>query len=313
MRSTVGQNHQVPPHPSPDSPLSGPGDVRDALLRRGELLDLDHRSETQGAELKSLTASLKATLSDGGEALRLDPIADAALLEWLGSREPVNPLSGPIDLADRTDSDRRVFAWTHPQLVASEWQGSRPTNVVWVALSLGLPDRLAEILDPAAPTLDPEQADTAVFYSIWNTEAVLSGLGRGRDLIVGTKAQLQAELPALRTFVTMSPIPGFRKWVQSEHPDVGPDHPLLRELCAEYLTSFGTRARLIDPVARFHMGNGARLLRIVAEADPSPSGQDRSFALMANYRYGPEDLSANAESLANGQPALGAEVSALLP
>lgn len=184
---------------------------------------------------------------------------------------------------------------------------TRPLNVLWVALCEGTPSVLAEILDPRSMLLDPAQADTAVFYSIWNAEPGLSGIGRGRELVIGATGLLSQELPRLGTLTTMSPVEGLRDWCGSERP---PADALAA--CARYLTTTGDDGRLLDPVARFHMGNGARLWRLLADADDSPRGLARSYGIMANYRYCPEDLDANRELLADGTPALGRDVAALI-
>jgi malonyl-CoA decarboxylase len=200
----------------------------------------------------------------------------------------------------------------HPSLV------DRPLNVVWVALWQWVPHDLDAVLDPAAPTGDPAAADTAAFYSIWNVEPGLVGLPGGRTLLIGAMAALRAELAGLSTFVTLSPIPGLRRWLDADaaasSPPDGtppPEGELLRA-CARYLTSLRDDGRPLDAVARFHLGNGARLLSICAGADRSERGMDRSFGLMANYRYEPEDRDANRMALAAGEVVVGDEVAALL-
>ena len=244
-----------------------------------------------------------------------EPAELAALLR----REPVNPVDGGDDpvvferaLADRTDADRRVFVLVHPD------DPERPRTVVWVALHVGVPSSLTELLDDR-PTTDPAAADTAVFWSIWNADRDVAGVGTGVDLIVGAAAALHDELPGLTTFVTLSPAPGFRRWVESaEEADgidpeaVASDPDVQARAAAQYLTARRPDGRPLDPVARFHLRNGARLWRIDPGADTSERGRQRSFGLMVNYRYEPEDRAANRELLDRGGVAVGEDVRALL-
>ena len=278
------------------------------LERRAELLSRRARTDAEQHDLDDLTRALRDILAGEPAVRRLELEPAGGLAHRLAALEPVNPVHGEADLRDRFDVDRRVFVLEHPALV------DRPMNVVWVALRRGLPDGLADVLDPALPPDDPRAADTAVFYSIWNAEPGLAGLGRGLDLLEGALGQLASELPGLSTFVTLSPIPGFRRWAATHEVGLDDRCPAedLRRACALYLTGLGANGRLLDPVARFHMGNGARLLRVRAGADTSPRGRERAWGLMANYRYGPEDRAANREALAAGSPAIGDDVAGLL-
>jgi malonyl-CoA decarboxylase len=289
----------------PDSPTP------EQLERRAELLA--HCGPDDAVELAELTETLRRALR--GEQLRvrrLSPDRDGAVIDRLAAAEPVHPFRGPDDLADRLADDRRCFVLEHPSLA------DRPLNVVWVALWQGVPHDLAAVLDPTAPTGDPAAADTAAFYSIWNVEPGLVGLPGGRTLLTGAMAALRAELAGLSTFVTLSPIPGLRRWLEADaaapSPPDGeppPEGELLRA-GARYLTSLRDDGRPLDAVARFHLGNGARLLSICAGADRSERGMDRSFGLMANYRYEPEDRDANRTSLAAGDVVVGEQVASLL-
>ncbi len=297
-------------------------DVSALVDRRAALLA--DRSPDARTELDGVTAELREALDGRSPRVRrvtADEPGD--LLQRLAAAEPVHPIRGDDDLADRLDDDRRCFVLEHPLLPG------RPLNVVWVALWQGVPTDLSAVLDPSAPTADPTAADTAAFYSIWNVEPGLVGLPGGRALLGGVVEQLREELPGLRTFVTLSPIPGFRRWFEAsrgeasrledsqaelsdaaEHPGKGA--AALLRACATYLTTTGDDGRPIDPVARFHLGNGARLWHLAGDADRSERGMQRSFGLMANYRYEPEDRAANAEALRQGRPALGPGVAALL-
>jgi malonyl-CoA decarboxylase len=295
----------------PDSPTP------EQLERRAELLA--HCGPDDAAELAELTETLRQALR--GEQLRVRRLSadrDGAMIDRLAAAEPVHPFRGPDDVADRLADDRRCFVLEHPSLA------DRPLNVVWVALWQGVPHDLAAVLDPTAPTGDPTAADTAAFYSIWNVEPGLVGLPGGRTLLIGAMAALRAELAGLSTFVTLSPIPGLRRWLEADavtpapHDDGSPseEEPLsegeLLRAGARYLTSLRDDGRPLDAVARFHLGNGARLLSICAGADRSERGMDRSFGLMANYRYEPEDRDANRAALAAGEVAVGEQVAALL-
>ena len=282
-----------------------------ALVDRRAALLADRDPDTR-ADLDVVTSELRDALDGRSPRVwRVTADEPGDLVARLAAAEPVHPIQGPEDLADRLDDDRRCFVLEHPLLPG------RPLNVVWVALWQGVPGDLAAVLDPAAPTADPDAADTAVFYSIWNVEPGLVGLPGGRALLGGVVEQLREELPGLRTFVTLSPVPGFRRWLRDSGPAAQPDEPMeqpeeLLRSCARYLTSTGDDGRPIDPVARFHMGNGARLLHIVGGADRSERGMERSFGIMANYRYEPEDRAENATALQRGRPALGDSVVALL-
>jgi malonyl-CoA decarboxylase len=278
------------------------------LRRRAELLGLAAPTDGQRVELREVTETLGAALVGPATVRRLDldDPDSAEMARRLAAVEPVNPVRDETDLRDRFDADRRVFVLEHPVLPG------HPTNVVWVSLHDGIPSTLSAVLDPRTPCLDPALADTAVFYSIWNADPGLVGLGRGVDLLDGAIEQLRAELPALDTFVTLSPVPGFRRVAARDGLADGTEEPAeLARRCARYLVRF-REGRLLDPVARFHVGNGARLLRVLPGADPSPQGMERSWGVMANYRYVPEDRAANRDALARQDPAIGGDVAELL-
>ena len=296
--SEAGDNGAVPAPPAV------------ALLHhRAELLRAPSPDE---GELAEVTEALRAQLDSGCRIRRIemdgspDAGRDPMAAEHLASLEPVNPVAGRADMRRRFGRDRRVFVLVHEAL------GDLPANIVWVALQRGLPDSLGDVLDPDAVPLDPATADTAVYYSIWNVQPGLAGMGGGRELIESAARLLSGELPQLATHVTLSPVPGFRRWLAAAgHADTSA--PAERAtLCAHYLTSMRTDGRPVDPVARFHLGNGARLLRVLEDADPSALGMQRSWGVMANYRYEPEDRAANRDSLAAGDPAVGESVAQML-
>jgi len=267
-----------------------PAGTATLVERRAQLL-----VDRAGPELLGpATDALADALAVAQPVVRRVHPTETQLVERLVAHEPVHPFAGQADVDDRFDDDRRCFVLDHPLLPG------RPLNVVFVALWTGIPCCIGDVLDPAAPTGDPAAADTAVFYSIWNVEPGARGMDGGRRLIEGAATLLVNELPGLRTFVTLSPVPGFRRWAESEWADeLDADHPDLLSAAATYLTSFDD-GRPLDAVARFHLGNGARLFGLHRHADPSIRGEHRSWGVMANYRYAPEDRAANRALLATG-------------
>ena len=251
------------------------------------------------------TDALAAALGAADPVVRRVRRSETGLVERLVAHEPVHPFAGPADVDDRFDDDRRCFVLDHPALPG------RPLNVVFVALWNGVPGRITDLLDPSASTTDPAAADTAVFYSIWNVEPGARGMDGGRRLIEGAAALLADELPGLQTFVTLSPVPGLRRWAEDGWADeLDADHPDLLRAAATYLTSLED-GRPVDAVAGFHLGNGARLFGLHRHADPSVRGQQRSYEVMANYRYEPEDRAANRALLAAGTVATSPAVDGL--
>jgi len=259
----------------------------------------------------------------------------ASLLEKLIAYEAVHAIDSWTDLKNRLDSDRRCYAFFHPAMPAE------PLVFVEVALTSGIATDLVKLLDESAPELDPEHADTAVFYSISNCQPGLAGVNLGNALIKEVVEQLTVDLPRVHRFVTLSPIPGFRRWLESElaadavsdaerallpaeparvlarlsDEDWGEDEaikPALLALCARFLTSrVDGRAR--DQVANFHYANGASLEQIDWLADPSRSGRARSAGLMSNYLYEPDHIARRAERYArDGEIAYSGAIKELL-
>jgi malonyl-CoA decarboxylase len=221
------------------------------------------------------------------------------LLASLADREPVHPVTGPEDLADRIDDDRRVF-------VLEDDDGVTLT-VVWVALMPTEPERITRVLDPGATCLPVDDATAAVFYSIWNV-ADRVPQGGARSLIEGAASQLRDELPHLSTMVTLSPAPRLAALL----PDAVPHDEGFAAAASAALVSRGADGRLREPVARFHLGNGARLWRVNPGADRSERARQQAYGLMVNYRYEPEDRAANRRLLAAGDVAVSPAVQALL-
>jgi malonyl-CoA decarboxylase len=271
-------------------------------------------------ELKLLDADLKhlfASWFNRGflELRRIDWQSPAAVLEKLIAYEAVHEIKGWDDLRRRLAPDRRCFAFFHPALPGE------PLIFVEVALVQGLatamPPLLARDTDEEAARARAARADTAIFYSISNCQDGLRGISFGNFLIKQVVEELRAEFPQLKRFSTLSPIPGFRRWLgrrlaNASDPDAAllpqlesdgwwndPAQseklrvPLLR-LCARYLTR--QPSITIDPVARFHLGNGARLERINWLGNAAPRAIQESFGIMVNYLYDHDSIEGNHEA-----------------
>ncbi len=241
------------------------------------------------------------------ELRRIDWNTPASVLEKLIQYEAVHEIQGWDDLRRRLAPDRRCFGFFHPALPGD------PLIFVEVALVQGLAGAIAPLLAPDLGA--PEAADTAIFYSISNCQGGLRGISFGAFLIKQVVEELQQELPQLRVFSTLSPMPGFRRWL--ERRDDVPADPAHAEaatiaLAAQYLTNPGPNAA--DPVARFHLGNGARLERINWMGNPAPRGVQESYGVMVNYLYDPDTIEKNHEAYARGGVVVrSAAVAALLP
>jgi malonyl-CoA decarboxylase len=253
---------------------------------------------------------------------KIDWASPANVLEKIIRYEAVHEIRDWDDLRARIDSpDRRCYAFFHPAMV------DEPLIFVEVALTREMPNAIAPILAPGRPPIDPREATTAAFYSISNTQRGLTGVTFGSFLIKQVVEEISRELPNLNTFVTLSPTPGFMEWLEKERANPGstvvhdedrpvlayldaPDWqddpektshlaPVLTALAAHYfLVARTTRGRPIDPVARFHLGNGARLERINALADLSPKALAQSASIMVNYQYVLGDIEKNHEAYA---------------
>ncbi len=242
------------------------------------------------------------------ELRRIDWNTPAAVLEKLIAYEAVHEIRGFPDLKRRLERDRRCFAFFHPALPGE------PLVFVEVAFVDEMPGTVAPILAMESAVGDPRRARCAVFYSITSCQPGLKGISFGNFLIKQVAEDLHAELPNLRQFVTLSPIPGFRHWLAERAarrpalapllpllapgaPPPGPkDDEMLSALTAHYLTREWQGGHARDPVARFHLGNGARLERVNPRADPSPKGQRQSFGVMVNYLYALGHVERNHES-----------------
>lgn len=219
----------------------------------------------------------------------------AHILEKIIAYEAVHAIDSWDDLRRRLEPpDRRCFAFFHPAMP------DEPLIFVEVALTDGVPGSVQALLAEQRPPLDPDQADTAVFYSISNCQAGLAGISFGNSLIKQVAADLAQALPRLKTFVTLSPIPGLVAWMAEQGLTPDPAQPeALRAQAARYLLE-AKRADGAprDPVARFHLGNGAMVHKLHAGADLSAKGQAQSAGVMVNYLYDLDKVMQNHERFA---------------
>ncbi|MEO1061861.1 MAG: malonyl-CoA decarboxylase [Actinomycetota bacterium] len=250
---------------------------------------------------------------------RLTWDSPTSVLEKLIDYEAVHEIQGWDDLRRRLQGDRRCFALFHPALPGD------PLIFVAVALTEGLATSVQDLLAPDEDAAPPSGADTAIFYSITNCQAGLRGISFGSFLLKEVIDQLAAELPQVRRFSTLSPIPGLRRWL-AEHTDLAdlatedPDvvaleraRPRLERAAADYLTSCGPDGLPLDPVGRFHLRNGARVEQLNWMANATPVGLERSLGMMVNYVYDPAELEHNHEALVNaGQIAASSGIRRLL-
>jgi len=240
---------------------------------------------------------------------RIDWHTSAMVLEKLIQYEAVHAIQGWRDLRRRLESDRRCFAFFHPQLP------DEPIIFIEVALSRGMSAQVQPLLDIRTQLADPANADCAMFYSITNCQEGLRGISFGNQLIKQVVEDLKDEFPHIKRFATLSPIPNFRRWLESaplegddaqlvarladpawhlgEVPE--PLQTLLMRLCAYYLVRAKSGLEPLDPVARFHLGNGAVLERLNWMGDVSEQGMQRSAGLMVNYVYWLDELEKNHE------------------
>ncbi|HEY5897638.1 MAG TPA: malonyl-CoA decarboxylase [Burkholderiales bacterium] len=240
---------------------------------------------------------------------RIDWRTSALVLEKLIQYEAVHAIEGWHDLRRRLAVDRRCFAFFHPQLP------DEPIIFIEVALTRGMSAQVQPLLDTGAALEQPANADCAMFYSITNCQEGLRGISFGNQLIKQVAEDLKREFPHLRRFATLSPVPGFRSWL-AQAP-VNGDHrtllarlddpawhighipealqKLLMRLCAYYLLHAKNGVEPLDPVARFHLGNGAALERINWMGDSSEQGMSRAAGMMVNYVYWLAEVERNHE------------------
>ena len=291
-------------------------DLRADLLR---YLENDRELAVLDRELESrLTAWFDVGFL---ELQRLTWNSPAALLEKLIEYEAVHEIRSWTDLKNRLDSDRRLYAFFHPRMPAE------PLIFVEVALTDDLAGNVQALLDEHAPVFDHRKADTAIFYSISNTQVGLRGVSFGNFLLKRVIDDLKRDFPKLDKFATLSPMPGLASWVRKNPQVLGElgielpfeqlsnatwaddkaqaralREPLLR-LGARYLATAKQGGKEsgppADPVSRFHLGNGARVERLNYLGDCSAKGFRQSFGLMVNYRYELDEIERNLEAFAS--------------
>ena len=297
--------------------------------------------------LRGLESDLKQILSSWFDIGFLDLVeitwnSPAALLEKLIEYEAVHKIRSWEDLKNRMDSDRRVYAFFHSKMPME------PLIFVQVALVEGMSDNVQVLLDEKSPVIDTDDADTAIFYSISNAQKGLAGISFGNFLIKRVVDKLSKELKGIKTYATLSPVPGFRAWLDPQLAK-GDDKlflaeeskslkkiikkkelakgllelldtewhkgketqevlkPILMRLCAHYLINEKKKAKgeegkkPIDPVAQFHLFNGARLERINWLGDTSVKGMKQAAGLMVNYHYRLSKIDDNHEAFCEGE------------
>jgi malonyl-CoA decarboxylase len=295
-----------------------PNGTSDLVDMRADLLTLMNGHKDLAALDRDVVHLLSSWFNRGFLVLRrIDWSTPANILEQIIRYEAVHEIRDWDDLRRRIDPiDRRCYAFFHPALVDA------PLIFVEVALTETIPSAIAPLLAVDRQPVPTDRARTAVFYSISNTQRGLGGISFGNFLIKQVVEELRRELPKLDTFVTLSPVPGFMPWLKQTSDVTEEDReilkaldepqwyenaettallrPVIEPLAAYYFLKARTpKGRLIDPVARFHLGNGARLERINWLGDLSPKGLRESAGVMVNYLYRLEDIEKNHEAFAN--------------
>ena len=286
-----------------------PGGTRILVEMRGRLLHELDQNPSWEPIVADLGRLVIAWFNRGFlELRRIDWRTSALVLEKLIRYEAVHQIQGWNDLRRRLEADRRCYGFFHPALP------DEPIIFIEAALTRGMTAKVQPLLDPDSSVLAPESADCAMFYSITNCQEGLRGVPFGSFLIKHVVEDLGREFPRIRKFATVSPVPGFREWLERD-PQLADlrarldqsrwwEHRELSEalqkelvpLCARYLLHAKQEREPLDPVARFHLRNGARLERINWLGDTSSAGMQRSAGIMVNYFYRLADLERNHES-----------------
>jgi malonyl-CoA decarboxylase len=300
-----------------------PGGTAALVRMREQLLDaMVHRDDLAALD-RDFVHMFSSWFNRGFLVLRrIDWSTPASILERIIRYEAVHRIRGWEDLRRRIDPpDRRCYAFFHPALVDD------PLIFVEVAFERELPGAIAPILAVQRDPVESGKANTAVFYSISNCQRGLTGVSFGHFLIKQVVEEIARENGKLSTFVTLSPVPGFAEWLARERASessavVTPEdraalsnldtpgwwqiearrepvrEPLLRAAAWYFLNAKSRRGIPLDPVARFHLGNGARLERLNWLADGSERGIAQSHGLMVNYLYDLDDIEKNHEAYA---------------
>jgi malonyl-CoA decarboxylase len=289
-------------------------DLMDALVHRDDLTTVD----------QDFVHLFSSWFNRGFLVLRrIDWSTPAIILEKIIRYEAVHQIRDWDDLRRRIDPpDRRCYAFFHPAL------NDEPLIFVEVAFTNGIPRAIGPILGKDGNTLAPENANTAVFYSISNCQRGLSGVSFGSFLIKQVVEEVSREFPRLASFVTLSPVPGFAAWLAHERTSNNPillpedlaplseldkpdwwrddaaerlKEPILHAAATYFLSARNRNGGALDPVARFHLGNGARLEQLNPFADLSEKGLAQSHGVMVNYAYDIDDIEKNHEAYAENR------------
>lgn len=301
-----------------------PGATRQLVRMREDLLSAI-REDTSLAPIDADFSHLFTSWFNRGflTLRRIDWSSPAAILEKIMGYESVHRMEGWEDLKRRLSAnDRRLYAFFHPAT------GDEPLIFVEVALVRGIPEAIAPILN-APEEAQPVQADTAVFYSINNSLSGLKGVSFGNFLIKQVAAVLSAELPEIKTFVTLSPVPGFARWLAQQQDaravalarmlqsgdwrndagEVSRLRPEVEAIAARYIVTARQGNGPADPVARFHLGNGASAHRLNWPADFAAAAQKSAHGLMINYLYELGEIESRHEAFVrDGTVAQGAQL-----
>uniref|UniRef100_A0AAU7YJ70 Malonyl-CoA decarboxylase n=1 Tax=Wolbachia endosymbiont of Oeneis ivallda TaxID=3171168 RepID=A0AAU7YJ70_9RICK len=282
--------------------ISLPEGLKFIVDMRSDVLKLKNQYKSL-SPLENELKSILCTLVDV-DLLDLHQItwdSPASLLEKLIKYEAVHKISSWDDLKNRLDSDRLCFAFFHYKIP------NEPLIFVEVALMNEIADSIQHVLDESVPSSDPSSASTAIFYSISNTQTGLSGISLGNFLIKRVVEKLSQEFKSVKVYATLSPVPGFTKWLKNQDvallgklnikqsgteilesikTNIECEKKSLLKLCAHYLLKVkSSGGGAYDPVAHFHLSNGASIKQINWMADTSEKGISQSAGIMVNYLY----------------------------
>ena len=270
-----------------------PGATADLVKMREQLLSLLRENPSYARTDFDFIHLLRSWFNRGFLVLRqITWDTSASILEKIVEYEAVHEIKNLEDLRRRVlPKDRRCFAFFHPSMPDD------PLIFVEVALTNGVATSIQKVLSESREEIDLQGANSAVFYSISNCQEGLSGISFGNSLIKQVAQDLSREMPHLKTFVTLSPIPGLTKWIKDEGLEkLAEDQGMLKQITAHYLVEAkGKNRRPIDPVAKFHLGNGATIHQINIDADLSEKGLLQSKGVMVNYLYDLSKISQNVE------------------
>ena len=225
----------------------------------------------------------------------------AKILEKIIKYEAVHEISSWLDLRNRLEpEDRKCYSFFHPTME------DEPIIFVEVALTSEVPSKIDDILDINRVKADPKKFKTAVFYSISNCQKGLKGISFGNFLLKQVVMDLKKEFPSLETFVTLSPVPGFNKWLKQNNPTLHDkiidknsilsiEKEILNSSIEYFFVAKHKDGLPLDPVQRFHLSNGASLDKIHFMGNPSTKGIASSAGLMVNYKYEMDSLENNHE------------------